>query len=143
LIAGILRNDRVLEGVVNSGLDKAWRIEMKASKKVCPITPVQKGQIIQRVLVDRWSIAAAAAAFNIEKRFVAAWVADYRRHGMASLRNTPSRSLTAEIFRLRLAQPLALAWRRLAGSVRRVFVCEPAAQSSPPRHLHDDRRGAS
>jgi transposase-like protein len=115
---------------------------MKASKKARPISPVQKGQIIQRVLVDRWSIAAAAAAFDLEERRVAAWVADYRRHGMASLRNAPSRSLTAEIFRLKLTQPLTLAWRRLAGGVRRVFR-EPATQPSPLRRLHDDRRGGS
>jgi transposase-like protein len=116
---------------------------MKASKKMRLITNVQKGQIIQRVLVDRWSIAAAAAAFDLEERRVAAWIADYRRHGMASLRNAPSRSLAAEIFRLKLAQPLTLAWRRLAGGLRRVFVREPAAPPSPLRRLPEDRRGGS
>ena len=63
----------------------------QVSKKARTLTKVQQGQIIQRVLVDGWSTAAAAAAFDIETRLVKTWVADYRRHGMASLYRPPSR----------------------------------------------------
>jgi transposase-like protein len=116
---------------------------MRLGKKARTITTVQQGQIIQRVLVDGWSTAAAAAAFDLEERLVAAWIADYRRHGMASLQRAPSRSLAAEIFRLKLARPVSAALRRMAGGLRRAFVREPPAQLSPLRRSHDDRRGAS
>jgi hypothetical protein len=64
------------------------------------IMPAQRGQIVQRVLVDGWSAAKAAAAFEVEERWVAAWVADYRRHGMASLRRdeTASERLYRRLF---------------------------------------------
>ena len=112
---------------------------MKRPGKTRTITAVQQGQIIQRVLVDGWSIADVAAAFDLEKRLVAAWVAAYRRHGMASLHRTPSRSLVAEIFRLRLTRPLVAGWRRVTGGLRRVFVPEPVARLSPLRRSQDDR----
>ena len=51
------------------------------------IPAARRGHIVQRVLVDGWSPARAAQAFAIEERRVAAWVADYRRRGMASLRD--------------------------------------------------------
>jgi transposase-like protein len=46
----------------------------------------QRGRIIQRILVDGWSPAQAAAAFGVTERQVARWLAAYRRRGMASLR---------------------------------------------------------
>lgn len=46
----------------------------------------RRAQIIQRVLVDDWSPAEVAKSCGIEERQVTRWVADYRRHGMASLR---------------------------------------------------------
>ena len=46
----------------------------------------QRAQIIQRVLVDGWTPAEAAAACGVEERCIVRWVADYRRNGMASLR---------------------------------------------------------
>jgi helix-turn-helix protein len=51
------------------------------------ITVAQRGNIVQRVLVDGWSIEQAAATFGIAERRIAGWVAAYRRHGMASLRD--------------------------------------------------------
>jgi transposase-like protein len=47
---------------------------------------IERGQIIQRVLVEGWSEAAAAAEYGVPERSVAAWVKSYRRLGMASLR---------------------------------------------------------
>ncbi len=55
------------------------------SAKGREIAAAQRGQIIQRMLVDGWSAAQAAEAFLIEERQIARWVADYRRHGMSSL----------------------------------------------------------
>ena len=46
----------------------------------------QRGQIVQRVLVDGWTVRQTASVFEINERCVARWVAAYRRHGMASLR---------------------------------------------------------
>jgi transposase-like protein len=112
---------------------------MKAKAKARAITTVQQGQIIQRVLVEGWSTADAAAAFDVEERLAAAWVADYRRHGMASLHRAPSRSLLAEIFWLKLERPLAAVLRRMMGGLRRLFVCEPVVQPSPLRRSQDDR----
>jgi hypothetical protein len=55
--------------------------------KVCCITPAERGVIVQRVLVEGWSIGEAAAAFGHSEVRVAGWVAAYRRRGMASLRD--------------------------------------------------------
>lgn len=51
-----------------------------------PITVTRRAQIIQRVLVDGWTVGHAAEICGIEERQIARWVADYRRRGMASLR---------------------------------------------------------
>ena len=58
----------------------------RLSAKGREIAAAQRGQIIQLVLVDGWSAAQAAEAFDLQERQVTRWVADYRRHGMASLR---------------------------------------------------------
>jgi hypothetical protein len=52
----------------------------------CGIAAVRRGQIIQRILVDGWSPAEAAAFLGVGQRQVVQWVAAYRRDGMASLR---------------------------------------------------------
>jgi transposase-like protein len=54
------------------------------------LTAATRGRIIQRVLVDGWSPAQAAAAFGVSERQVVRWVAAYRRHGMATLRGDTS-----------------------------------------------------
>jgi transposase-like protein len=112
---------------------------MKVAKKTRAITKLQQGQIVQRVLVDGWSPAEAAAAFGLEARLVKTWVADYRRRGMASLHRPPSRSLATELFRRKLAWPLAAGLRRVAGALRRLFVREPVAPPSPLRRGREDR----
>lgn len=58
---------------------------VRASRR--QITAAERGQIVQRILVDGWSAAEAAVAFRVGERQVARWVAAYRRHGMASLRS--------------------------------------------------------
>ena len=87
------------------------------------IAAVQRGQIIQRVLVDGWSTRQAAAACGIPERRIARWVADYRRDGMASLRedDAAERFLSRWMRRMRGA-----AGRCLAGSRRAFGLIEPA-----------------
>lgn len=59
----------------------------KARSRKRQITAAMRGNIVQRVLVDGWSTEQAAATFGIAEHHVGAWVAAYRRHGMASLRD--------------------------------------------------------
>jgi hypothetical protein len=83
-----------------------------------------RGQIVQRVLVDGWSAAQAAAAFEVGERQVVRWVAAYRRHGMASLRDDLA------------AQPAPWRWlRRLHLGLRRMGAARgdapPSAELAP------------
>src|ERR1051326_8713487 len=59
---------------------------MSVSETSRTIAAAQRGRIVQRVLVEGWSPAQAAAAFGLRERQIARWVADYRNRGMASLR---------------------------------------------------------
>jgi len=59
----------------------------RVSTVIRNITAAQRGQIIQRVMVDGWSPAQAAAVYGVAERHVARWVGAYRRYGMASLRD--------------------------------------------------------
>jgi transposase len=76
--------------------------------------PATRGQIVQRVLVDGWSTAQAAASFGIGERQVVRWVAAYRRHGMASLRDegTAEHAPSRWLRRLRIAIRRTLAAQR-------------------------------
>ena len=62
----------------------------KARATQRPIAAARRGQIIQRVLVDGWPPARAAAVFGLEERVVQLWVRRYRRRGMESLREDPA-----------------------------------------------------
>ena len=107
----------------------------RVSRQRRVVTPAQRGQIIQRVLVDGWTAKQAAAAAGVEERTVAAWVAAYRRDGMASLRRDPSH---ASALALSLWRPIAYWLRALAdlllGPTRQRAKIAPGP---PPR---DDRR---
>jgi hypothetical protein len=107
------------------------------------LTPAQRGQIVQRVIVDGWSPAAAANAARLPERLVAAWVTDFRRNGMASLRNKPGRTVAAEIRQLRLLSSLRVLFRRMTGGLRWLFLPTALDPPSPIRHSHDDLRGSS
>ena len=108
------------------------------SPKRRAITAAQRGQIVQRVIVDGWSTAEVAVAFEVEERLVAAWVAAYRRDGMASLRHTPSTNFAG-------AGAGHWLWRRLRDRLRRIgsrlFPAHPPAAPAPLRFSKDDRRG--
>jgi transposase len=78
-------------------------------------TAAQRGQIIQRVLVDGWSPAQAAASCDATERQVLRWLAAYRRYGMNSLRREmpPERPARRWDVRARGVFAPVLAW--LAG----------------------------
>ena len=103
-----------------------WRGMKKRSTEPVVLTPAQRGQIVQRVIVDGWTSAEAAAAVGVPERLVDAWVADYRRHGMASLRHVPRKTVAAEILRLWLGTAGAC---RVAHSLHRPAptICAPTA----------------
>jgi transposase-like protein len=105
------------------------------------ISAARRGQIVQRVIVDGWTIARAAAAFDTSPRLVEIWVAAYRRHGMASLRRAPRRTIAAESLELWLLRPIAAMLRRISGGLRRLFAPRRQAAPASMRAFKDDRRG--
>jgi transposase-like protein len=114
-----------------------------ASNARHPISAARRGQIVQRVLVDGWTIARAAAAFDAPPRLVEIWVAAYRRHGMASLRRAPRRTVIAERLALWLLRPIAAMRRRMSTGLRRFFVPRRHAAPASMRAVKDDRRGGA
>src|ERR1700730_12237224 len=95
------------------------------------ITVPRRALIVQRVLVDGWTSAKVAATFGVLERQVDAWVADYRRHGMTSLRRAASETLPAKILPLTILRPVRKIAFRMARGFRRLFVpvppCRPLA----------------
>jgi hypothetical protein len=118
-----------------------WRGMKKHSAKPVALTPAQRGQIVQRVMVDGWTSADAAAAVGLPERLVDAWVADYRRDGMASLRHVPRKTVAAEILRLWLGRPVRAVSRTVSSGVRRLFARQQPTSPSSLDRLTDDRRG--
>ena len=109
--------------------------------KSIALTPAQRGQIVQRILVEGWTSADAAAVTGVPERLLDAWVADYRRYGMASLRHVPRKTAAAEILRLWLGRPVrALSWA-IFNLPRRPSARDLPASPSPLRRSNDDRRG--
>jgi transposase-like protein len=102
------------------------------------ITIAQRGQIIQRVIVDGWTSAQVAATFGIPRRLVEVWVADFRKSGMASLHDQPNQIIPAELVRLRVSRPLRTVWRKITVGLRRFFAPEPSAQPLPLRRSIED-----
>ena len=83
----------------------------------------RRGQIIQRILVDGWTVGEAASVFEVGERQVARWVAAYRRDGMASLRDgLPGASGHAS----RLARLWTMLVHNLTGARERLRRPEPA-----------------
>jgi Homeodomain-like domain len=105
------------------------------------MTTARRALIIQRVLVDGWSSAEAAAALGVSQRLVDVWVTDYRRHGMASLRRPAGESLAGEIVQLTISQPVrGLVWR-IASGLRRLLGRDRVSERLPLRRLSDDFGG--
>lgn len=104
------------------------------------ITLAQRALIVQRVLVDGWTSANAAATFGVSERLVSAWVADYRRHGMTSLRRPRRKTVAFEIVQLTIGRPIRGGARMVANRLRRLVVRDQPSQPLPLRS-NDDRRG--
>jgi leucine-zipper of insertion element IS481 len=117
---------------------------MKGPSQPRPLSAAQRGQVVQRIIVDKWTTADAAAVAGVPERLVAAWVADYRRNGMASLRRPSRRTVAAEIVQSRLLRPARFVLRGVAIGMSWLFAWERRPVSpSPIRRSQDDRRGGS
>ena len=108
------------------------------SARLPTITTAQRALIIQRIIVDDWTIDKAAATLGVPERTVAAWVADYRRRGMASLRGASSRTLAAEFVQVTILQPLRALLRRIWQGLQKVAAMDAAVEPSPLRHTNQD-----
>jgi|GEM_PF-1156520 hypothetical protein len=100
----------------------------------------QRGLVVQRVIVDGWSVRTAARAAGLPERLVAAWVADFRRAGMASLRGRSGRTVLADRVRRFFVDPALFVARIVARGLRWLLALD-SPQSAPIRRWHDDRRG--
>jgi transposase len=105
------------------------------------MTVARRAIIVQRVLVDEWTSAEAAAAFGVSERQVDLWVADFQRSGMTSLRRASGRTFAVEILYRAIGCPIRGAARWSMSSLRRVFAHERLPQPLPLRRLNDDGRG--
>jgi len=102
------------------------------------ISIVQQGQIIQRVIVDGWTSDEVAAAFGVHRRLVDVWVADFRRYGMASLRQDAGRTIAAEMIQLTVWRPARAMLRKLLIGLRRSLAAEPLVEPLPLRRSNKD-----
>jgi hypothetical protein len=102
------------------------------------ISVAQRGQIVQRVLVDGWTSIEVAAAFGVPRRIVEVWVNDFRRHGMASLRQDCGRTIAAEMVRSTVCRPVLAMWRKLLIGLHGSIAPEPLVQPLPLRHSNKD-----
>ena len=112
-----------------------------ASAQRRTITVARRALIVQRILVDGWTSAEAAAAFGISKREVDLWVADFRRSGMTSLRRAPAKTLASHIVPLMISQPVRGIALRTASTLRRLLLREQRSEPLSLQRLNDDRRG--
>ncbi len=120
-----------------------WRIMKSLSSPPLTLSPAQRGQIVQRILVDGWTVADAAAAAGVPERLVAAWVSDYRRHGMASLRHRRGRTAPPNTSTGNCCGRFD--WFSGAPHTASAGCLRPsrAVSPSPIRRSQDDRRGGS
>lgn len=102
------------------------------------ISVAQRGQIVQRVIVDGWASAEVATAFGVPSRVVEVWVADFRRHGMASLRQDPGGTIAAEMIRFTVWRPVRAMWRKVLIGLCGSLAPEPLVQPLPLRHSNKD-----
>ncbi|MGC1887640.1 MAG: helix-turn-helix domain-containing protein [Stellaceae bacterium] len=102
------------------------------------ISVAQRGQIVQRVIVDGWTSAEVAAAFGVPRGIVEVWVTDFRRHGMSSLRQDPGRTIAAEMVRFTVWRPVRAMWRKVLIGLCGSLAPEPLVQPLPLRHSNKD-----
>ena len=105
------------------------------------ITTARRALIVQRVLVDGWSSAEAAAAVGVSERLVDVWVTDYRRHGMTSLRRPVGESLVGEFVQRTISQPVRALASRIASGLRWLFRRGRVPERLPLGRLNGDIGG--
>ena len=122
---------------VTDGTIRGLRVAgmQRVSRQRRTITPAQRGQVVQRVLVDGWTAGQAARAAGLDERLVVSWVAAYRRDGMASLNRDPGNAALIALWR-----PFSGFWRGLAVLMR--GPVPPASKTilAPLPRSRDDRR---
>ena len=104
------------------------------------MTAARRALIVQRVLVNGWTSAEAAAAFDVSERQVDMWVADFRRSGMASLHGAPCKTLAARIVRLTVLLPLRAISSGIARTLRPLLMRKHPPRPLPLQRLGDERR---
>jgi transposase-like protein len=105
------------------------------------ISIAQRGQIVQRVIVEGWTSADIARCFGIPKPVVDGWVSDFRRYGMASLRQSTGRTAAVEMVYLTASRPLRAIFRKIWFSLRPVGAApaaNPLPQPLPLRRSNED-----
>jgi hypothetical protein len=102
------------------------------------ITPARRGYIVQQIIVDGWSVTQAARTLGVSERCVEAWVAEFHRSGMASLRDHSGQTLSAEMLRLALARHFRLFWLKVSGGMGRFRPFAPQVQPVPLRLSNKD-----
>ena len=50
-----------------------------------PLSPIGRRRVVDRVVIEQWSVAAAAEAAGVTERTVYRWLARWRAHGPAGL----------------------------------------------------------
>jgi transposase-like protein len=102
------------------------------------ISIAQRGQIVQRVIVDGWTSVEVAAAFGVSRSLVDVWVADFRRYGMASLRQDAGRTIAAEMIQLTMWRPVRAILRKVLIRFRGSLAAETPVQPLPLRHSNKE-----
>jgi len=102
------------------------------------ISTVQRGQIVQRVIVDGWTNDEVARAFGVPRRLVEVWVADYRRYGMASLRQDAGRSIVVDLLQVVVWRPLRARLHKILMGVSGSLEPDPPVETLPLRHSSKD-----
>src|SRR5689334_6760741 len=102
------------------------------------ITPAQRGQAVQRILVEGWSTAEAALHLGVSEGLVDAWVVDFRRNGMASLRRERGGTLAAQIMHLAFSRPVQAMLEKISNRPCPSFPLEPLVQPLPVRRSDKD-----
>jgi transposase-like protein len=102
------------------------------------ISIAQRGQIVQRVIVDGWTSVEVAAAFGVSRRLVDVWVADFRRYGMASLRQDAGRTVAGEMIHRTVWRPARAMLHKILMGLRGSLAAEPLVEPLPLRHSNKD-----
>src|ERR1700752_124585 len=105
------------------------------------ITVARRALIVQRVLVDGWTSAKAASAFGVSKRLVDVWVADYRRHGMMSLRRSAGGTIASENAEVTFPRPIRGLAGRIGAGIRRLSARNRAPELLALRRSNEELGG--